>query len=95
VRQETKIASHGEEPNVLEAEGYDFEFAGARLIGDDAARVTSPDTRNRVPAILESEPPMAELTNQIIVLSVRSDAEHIRRCESLVSKLRQGFLGAE
>jgi hypothetical protein len=35
---------------------------------------------------------MAELTNQIIVLSVRSDAEQIRRCESLVSKLRQGFL---
>jgi predicted nucleotidyltransferase len=86
---------YGEELNVLEAEGYDFELAGARLIGHDAARVISPDTRNQVRAILESEPQMAELTNQIIILSVRSDSEHIRRCESLVSKLRQGFLLAE
>jgi predicted nucleotidyltransferase len=86
---------YGEELNILEAEGYDFELAGARLIGRDAARVISPDTRNRVRAILESEPRMAELTNQIIVLSVRSDAIQIRRCESLVSKLRHGFLGAE
>jgi predicted nucleotidyltransferase len=47
---------YGEELSVLEAEGYDFELAGARLIGHDAARVISPDTRNRVRAILESEP---------------------------------------
>jgi len=30
---------YGEEVDVLEAEGYDFELAGARLIGHDAARV--------------------------------------------------------
>jgi predicted nucleotidyltransferase len=86
---------YGEELNVLEAEGYDFELAGARLIGHDAARVISRDTRNRVRAILESEPLMTELTNQIIVLSVRNDSENIRRCESFVSKLRQGYLSAE
>lgn len=86
---------YGEELNVLEAEGYDFELAGARLIGHDAARVISPDTRNRVRDILQSEPLMTELTNQIIVLSVRNDSEFIRRNESLVSKLRQGFLSAE
>jgi len=49
------------ELNVLEAEGYDFELAGARLIGHDAALVISPDTRNRVRNILQSEPLMAEL----------------------------------
>jgi len=53
------------------------------------------DTRNRVRDILQSEPLMAELTNQIIVLSVRNDSEYIRRQESLVSKLRRGFLSAE
>ncbi len=86
---------YGEELNVLEAEGYDFELAGARLIGRDAALVISPDTRNRVRDILQSEPLMAELTNQIILLSVRNDSEYIRRQESLVSKLRHGFLSAE
>lgn len=86
---------YGQELNMLEAEGYDFELAGATLIGRDAARTISQDTRNRARAVLESEPLMAELTNQIIVLSVRGDSEYIRRCGLLVSKLRQGFLGAE
>jgi hypothetical protein len=35
---------------------------------------------------------MEDLTNQIIMLSARKDPEHLRRCELLVSKLRQGFL---
>src|ERR1700730_42872 len=83
---------YGEELNVLEAEGYDFELAGARLIGRDAAGVISEDTRKRVRDILESDPQMEELTNQILVSSVRNDPEHVRRCEFLVAKLREGFL---
>jgi predicted nucleotidyltransferase len=83
---------YGAEVNVLEAEGYDFELAGARLIGRDAAGVISEDTRKRVRDILESDPQMEELTNQIIVSSMRNDPEYLRRCELLVSKLREGFL---
>ena len=85
---------YGEHLNVLEAEGYDFELAGARLIGGDAARVISQDTRNRARAILESDSQMEELTHQIIGSSVRTDPEHFRRCELLVSKLREGFMEA-
>ena len=83
---------YGADVNVLEAEGYDFELAGARLIGRDAAGVISEDTRKRVRDILESDPQMEELTNQIIVSSMRNDPEYLRRCELLVSKLREGFL---
>jgi predicted nucleotidyltransferase len=86
---------YGAELNVLEAEGYDFELAGARLIGRDAAGVISEDTRKRARDILESEPLMEQLTNQIIVSSMRNDPEHFRRCELLVSKLRHGFLSAD
>ena len=57
----------GEDMNVLEAEGYDFELAGARLIAHDAARVVSADTQKRLREILESNALMEELTNQIIV----------------------------
>lgn len=85
---------YDEELHVLEAEGYDFELAGARLIGRDAAGVISEDTKKRTRDILESDAQMEELTNQIIVSSVRSDPEHFRRCELLVSKLREGFLEA-
>jgi predicted nucleotidyltransferase len=83
---------YGAELNILEAEGYDFELAGARLIGRDAAGVISEDTRERVREILESAPLMEQLTNQIIASSMRNDLEHLRRCELLVSKLREGFL---
>lgn len=83
---------YGESLNLLEAEGYDFEFAGARLLGSDAARVISQDTRNRARAILKSDSQMKELTNEIIGSSGRSDSEHFRRCELLVGKLRDGFL---
>jgi predicted nucleotidyltransferase len=83
---------YGEELSVLEAEGYDFEFAGARLIGRDAAEVISEVTRKRAQEILESDFQMKELTNQIIGLSVRTDPEYVRRNELLVGKLRDGFL---
>jgi predicted nucleotidyltransferase len=84
----------GEDMNVLEAEGYDFELAGARLIARDAARVVSADTEKRLREILESDALMEELTNQIIVSSPRNDPEHVRRCEMLIRKLREGFLPA-
>jgi predicted nucleotidyltransferase len=83
---------YGEALNILEGEGYDFEIAGARLLGNDAAAVVSADTRRRVRDILASDREMGDLTNQIIMLSARKDPEHLRRCELLVSKLRQGFL---
>jgi predicted nucleotidyltransferase len=84
----------GEDMNVLEAEGYDFELAGARLIAHDAARVVSADTQKRLREILESNALMEELTNQIIVSSPRNDPEHVRRCEMLIRNLREGFLPA-
>jgi predicted nucleotidyltransferase len=84
----------GEALNILEAEGYDVEIAGARLLGWDAAAVISADTRGRVRDILASDRQMEELTNQIIVVSARNDPEHARRCEILMKKLRQGFLQA-
>lgn len=63
---------YGEEVSVLEAEGYDFELAGARLIASDAALVVSADTHNRLREILESDALMEELTNQMIVSSPRN-----------------------
>lgn len=85
---------YGEAVTILEAEGYDFEIAGARLLGRDAAAVISDDTRRRAWEILGSDREMEELTNQIIAVSARNDAEHARRCELLVIKLREGFLQA-
>lgn len=79
----------GEDLAVLEAEGYDFEVAGAYLIGLDAARLISPDTRRRIAAILKSERQLQQLVNQI---AMRTTAGHVERCELLVTKFRDAFL---
>jgi len=83
---------YGENLDILESEGFDFELAGARLIGLDAARAVSSDTSERTQQILTSDEQMAELTNQIIASSSRTDAEHVRGCELLVANMRAGFL---
>jgi len=85
---------YGEELNVLEAEAYDFELAGARLLGRDAASGISEEAKKQVRGILDSERQIEELTNQIIVSSARNDDENVRRCELLVTKFREGFLQA-
>ena len=82
---------YGEESDVLEAEGYDFEFAGARLLGKDAGGAISEDAKKHVHKILNSERLLEQLTNQIIVSSARNDDGHVRRCELLVAKFREGF----
>lgn len=77
--------------SLLEAEAYDFEFAGARLIARDAVRTVSADTRKRLREIVESDALMEELANQIIVSSGRNDPEQVRKCEALLGKMRTEF----
>jgi predicted nucleotidyltransferase len=85
---------YGEALNILEEEGHDFEVAGARLLGRDAAAVLSEDTRRRAREILESDREMEELRGQMIVLSTGSDPARDLQCELLIKKLLQGFLQA-
>jgi predicted nucleotidyltransferase len=86
---------YGDELGILESEGFDFELAGARLIGLDAAHLVSPETKQRIQEVLRSDGQMLELTNQVITSSRRTDAEHVHRCELLVTKMREGFLGEQ
>jgi predicted nucleotidyltransferase len=83
---------YGEASSVLEAADYDFELAGARLLGSDAAGAISNQSNKLVRSILDSEPQMEELTNQLIASSPRHGEEHVRTCELLVLKFREGFL---
>jgi predicted nucleotidyltransferase len=83
---------YGEYVDVLESMGFDFELAGAWLLGGDAAGAISDDAKKFTLQILESDDQMKELTNQIIVASGRNDEEEVRRCELLVAAFREGFL---
>lgn len=46
---------YNEEQDLFEEEGYDYELAGARLLGRDMARVSQPDTKTAILRILESQ----------------------------------------
>ncbi len=85
---------YGEHVRILESEGFNFESAGAYLLGLDAATAIPAKTRQAVREILQSDPQMTQLTNQMIA-SGGFDAVSTRNCELLVSKLRQGFLNIE
>jgi len=43
---------YGAEIGMLEAVGHDLDLAGARLLGQDAARISAPDTRARLLTLL-------------------------------------------
>jgi predicted nucleotidyltransferase len=77
--------------SVLEAEGYDFELAGARLIGHDAAHMVSEDAQRRAREILESEPQMEALITKLSAFRRANDPERVCRCETLIRNFRAGF----
>jgi predicted nucleotidyltransferase len=83
---------YGEHLELLEAEGFDFESAGAVLLGLDAANSTSAATRRQLSEMLSSDDQMSQLTNQMIATSSSLDRDTAPRCEFLIQKMRQGFL---
>lgn len=86
---------YGEHVRILESEGFNFEPAGAYLLGLDAATAVPAKTRQAVREILQSDQQMTQLTNQMIASGTGFDAATARACELLVSKLKQGFLNVD
>jgi predicted nucleotidyltransferase len=82
---------YGEHLEILEAERFDFESAGAVLLGLDAAKSTSAATRRQLGEMLNSDDQMSQLTNQMIATSISLDRDTALRCEFLIQKMRQGF----
>jgi predicted nucleotidyltransferase len=52
---------YGDDIAVLEAVNYDFDLAGARLLGIDAGRIAAPSTRAQILALLEDSAHMDRL----------------------------------
>jgi predicted nucleotidyltransferase len=83
---------YGEHLVILEEEGFDFEMAGARLAGIDAAGIISDHTRACANAILRSDENMDHLTRQIIATAGGLEGERAGRCEQIVAKFRDEFV---
>jgi predicted nucleotidyltransferase len=85
---------HGENLAILEAEEFNFEPAGAVLLGLDVANCVSGSTRKELEQILKSDEQMSQLTDQMIALSSGVDGSIATECELLIRKLWQGFFRA-
>lgn len=83
---------YGEEIYLLEQANYDFELAGARLLGKDAARLVAPDTATRILGVLHSDEELDRLIAQMVQAEGGLDMQHHPDCSRLAQAFRAGFI---
>lgn len=80
----------GEEIGLLEAVGYDLDLASPRLLGKDAARITTPATREQVLALL-GDPVRVDRLSRDMSRAFRGVADSIAEAETLIAQFRSGL----
>lgn len=85
---------YGEESRLLEEAKYDFELAGARLLGRDAAAIASRETAVKITAILQSEAQMHRLVAHMLRAAPSFEDTQPQRYLDLLLAFRNGFQGA-
>jgi predicted nucleotidyltransferase len=78
---------------VLEVTNYDFELAGARLLGMDAGRIAAPPTRAQVHAILDDAVRLDRLIRDVARGLVAEDP--IAKAGRLLAQFNAGFREAQ
>jgi predicted nucleotidyltransferase len=81
---------YGAEIRVLEAVNHDLDLAGPRLLGKDAARVTTPETRARVLSLLND----AERLDRLLTDMARAfpgAEDPIAEAEDLITQFKTGL----
>ena len=69
---------------------YDFDLAGPRLLGREAARVTEPATRAQVLALLDDVVRMDRLVTDT-ARAFRTAEDPIAEAENLIAQFRTGL----
>jgi predicted nucleotidyltransferase len=82
---------YGDSVVLPEQEEYDFETAGAVLLGRDVADIVSPLSHTAIEAILKSEPMTTRLLDDIVRARSWLDENHATRCARLLEAFRRGF----
>lgn len=84
---------YGEEGDLFQEEGYEFEYAGARLLGRDLAKIAKRGTVGAVLEILERETGNRSQYRLVTEMSVNrtAEAELFEYHLKLLLKLKQGI----
>ena len=85
---------YGEELHLLEEAKFDFDAAGARMLGKDVASIVTADTAARIMAILQSEDQVDHLLLQMLQAAAVIDDRAPTRYAELLGAFRRGFLEA-
>ena len=78
------------ESDLLESAGFDIEVAGAELLGRDVGRICSRPAMQEIRGLLESEPDLERLVNQMAQGSIFP--ERLSAIDRIVNAFRRGFL---
>lgn len=81
----------GADVRVLERTNYDFNLAGARLLGGDAGRIAAPATRVQVLALLD-DPARKERLTLDVSRELRTTEDSVARANALLAEFHSGFL---
>ncbi|MBI4013947.1 MAG: nucleotidyl transferase AbiEii/AbiGii toxin family protein [Candidatus Rokubacteria bacterium] len=80
---------YGTEIAILEVANYDFDLAGARLLGMDASRIAAPATRGQVLSILDDAVYLDRLVHDVARGLVAEDSVAV--AGGLLAQFRAGF----
>jgi predicted nucleotidyltransferase len=80
----------GEEMSLLESLGYNMDLAGSRLLGKDAARITTTETRNQVLALLDDAMTLERLTRDM-ARAFRGTEDPIGEAEAFIAQFKTGL----
>jgi|WetSurMetagenome_2_1015567.scaffolds.fasta_scaffold56033_3 predicted nucleotidyltransferase len=84
---------YGAEIGVLEAVNYDFDLAGARLLGVDAGRIAAPLTREQIIALLDDPAHFDRLVLHV-AQGLRATEDVLTEAENFLAEFRTGFQDA-
>lgn len=82
----------GEEIGLLETVNYDVDLASPRLLGKDVARITAPQTREQIVALLDAQ--RVDRLVRDMARAFSAVADPIAAAEESVRQFKNGFLDA-
>jgi len=83
---------YGAEIGVLEAVSYDFDLAGARLLGMDAGRIVAPSTRKQIVTLFDDSARVDRLVLHL-AQGLRAAQSALAEAGQLLAQFQAGFQG--
>jgi predicted nucleotidyltransferase len=78
------------EIGILETVGYDFDLAGARLLGVDAGRIAAPSTQRQILALLDDPARLDRLVLHV-AQGLRATVDALAEAGELLDQFRAGL----